>query len=57
MRLCYVDEPGKADTLTLGDRNEQPVVVIGGIAIPEQGSNPRLDRPEIALPAGHGVPR
>jgi hypothetical protein len=36
MQLCYVDESGKSDTLVQGSRDEQPVVVIGGIAIPEQ---------------------
>jgi hypothetical protein len=35
VQLCYVDESGKADMLVHGDRDEQPVVVIGGITIPE----------------------
>lgn len=36
MQLCYVDESGKADTLLKAEPDQQPVVVIGGIAVPEQ---------------------
>lgn len=35
MRLCYVDESGKGGTLTPADRDQQPVVVIAGITLPE----------------------
>jgi hypothetical protein len=35
VRLCYVDESGKGDILTTADRDQQPVVVIAGIDIPE----------------------
>lgn len=36
MQLCYVDESGKADTLTRADAQQQPVVVIAGISLPER---------------------
>jgi Protein of unknown function (DUF3800) len=36
MKLCYVDESGKAETLTPADAKQQPVVVIGGISLPEE---------------------
>lgn len=36
MRLCYVDESGKWDTLTRADPDQQPVVVIAGVSLPEQ---------------------
>lgn len=35
MQLCYVDESGKAETLTTADGEQQPVVVIAGITLPE----------------------
>ena len=36
MQLCYVDESGKAATLTRADAQQQPVVVIAGVSLPEQ---------------------
>ena len=36
VQLCYVDESGKADTLTRTDAQQQPVVVIAGISLPER---------------------
>jgi hypothetical protein len=35
MQLCYVDESGKAETLTKADAQQQPVVVIAGVSFPE----------------------
>jgi Protein of unknown function (DUF3800) len=35
MQLCYVDESGKAETLTRADVQQQPVVVIAGVSLPE----------------------
>lgn len=35
MQLCYVDESGTAERLTEADRDQQPVVVIAGISLPE----------------------
>lgn len=35
MQLCYVDESGKAETLTEADAQQQPVVVIAGVSFPE----------------------
>jgi hypothetical protein len=35
MQLCYVDESGKAATLTRARSEDQPVVVIAGISMPE----------------------
>lgn len=35
MHLCYVDESGKAEVLTKADSDQQPVVVIGGVLLPE----------------------
>ena len=32
---CYVDESGKAETLTRADAQQQPVVVIAGVTLPE----------------------
>lgn len=36
MQLCYVDESGTAERLTEADRDQQPVVVIAGISLPER---------------------
>jgi hypothetical protein len=36
MQLCYVDESGTAERLTETDRDQQPVVVIAGISLPER---------------------
>jgi hypothetical protein len=36
VQLCYVDESGKAETLTRADFEQQPVVVIAGISLPEE---------------------
>lgn len=36
MRLCYVDESGTSQTLTRADADQQPVVVIAGVSLPEQ---------------------
>jgi hypothetical protein len=35
MRLCYVDESGKAETLVKAERDQQPVIVIAGVSLPE----------------------
>lgn len=35
MQLCYVDESGTAETLVKTDGEQQPVVVIGGVVLPE----------------------
>lgn len=35
MRLCYVDESGKAETLVTTERDQQPVIVIAGVSLPE----------------------
>ena len=35
MRLCYVDESGKADTLVTSQPDQQPVIVIAGVSLPE----------------------
>lgn len=40
MQLCYVDESGKAETLTHDDQSQQPVFVIGGITLPEDRLTP-----------------
>jgi Protein of unknown function (DUF3800) len=36
VQLCYVDESGTAEQLTEADRDQQPVVVIAGVSLPEQ---------------------
>lgn len=36
MQLCYVDESGKAETLTEADGKQQPVFVVGGVTLPER---------------------
>jgi hypothetical protein len=36
VQLCYVDESGTAERLTEADRDQQPVVVIAGISLPER---------------------
>lgn len=36
MQLCYVDESGKAETPTTDDPSCQPVMVIAGVAVPEE---------------------
>lgn len=36
MQLCYVDESGTAQTLTRSDPNQQPVIVVAGVSLPEQ---------------------
>ncbi|MGN6188091.1 MAG: DUF3800 domain-containing protein [Conexibacter sp.] len=36
MQLCYVDESGKPQTLTRDDADQQPVVVIAGVSMPER---------------------
>lgn len=35
MQLCYVDESGKADLLTEAERDQQPVLVVAGVSLPE----------------------
>lgn len=35
LQLCYVDESGKAETLTVADGDQQPVIVVAGVSIPE----------------------
>jgi hypothetical protein len=35
MRLCYVDESGTAEMLTRADTDQQPVIVIAGVSLPE----------------------
>jgi hypothetical protein len=35
MRLCYVDESGKAETLVKTEPDQQPVIVIAGVSLPE----------------------
>ena len=35
VQLCYVDESGKAETLTRADGQQQPVLVIAGVSLPE----------------------
>ncbi len=35
MQLCYVDESGTAELLTRADGQQQPVVVIAGVTLPE----------------------
>ena len=36
MQLCYVDESGTAQTLLATDPEQQPVIVIAGVSLPEQ---------------------
>lgn len=36
MQLCYVDESGTADMLVETDSQQQPVVVIAGVSLPER---------------------
>jgi hypothetical protein len=36
MQLCYVDESGTAETLVISDPQQQPVIVIAGVTLPEQ---------------------
>jgi Protein of unknown function (DUF3800) len=36
VQLCYVDESGKPQTLTRADADQQPVVAIAGVSLPEQ---------------------
>jgi hypothetical protein len=36
LQLCYVDESGTAQTLLATDPEQQPVIVIAGISLPEQ---------------------
>ena len=35
MQLCYIDESGTAETLTASNSEQQPVVVIAGVSLPE----------------------
>ena len=35
MRLCYVDESGTAEMLVEADPDQQPVIVIAGVSLPE----------------------
>ncbi|HET9592590.1 MAG TPA: DUF3800 domain-containing protein [Solirubrobacterales bacterium] len=35
MRLCYVDESGTAEKLVEADPDQQPVIVIAGVSLPE----------------------
>lgn len=36
MQLCYVDESGTAETLLKTDPDQQPVIVVAGVSLPEQ---------------------
>jgi hypothetical protein len=36
VQLCYVDESGTAETLAISDPNQQPVIVVAGVSLPEQ---------------------
>lgn len=36
MQLCYVDESGTAETLVSSDSDQQPVIVVAGVSLPEQ---------------------
>lgn len=36
MQLCYVDESGTAETLVKTDSQQQPVIVVAGVSLPEQ---------------------
>jgi hypothetical protein len=36
MQLCYVDESGTAETLVKTDPDQQPVIVVAGVSLPEQ---------------------
>jgi hypothetical protein len=36
VQLCFVDESGKGETLTRADVDQQPVVVIAAVSLPEQ---------------------